>query len=115
MVIYSQKDKNGAHVPHAKIEKWINEKTSFIDTGLAFFQVAEGRLLSLAVSMYESGYYSSNLLFKSIKKGSDLGKTPVREILPLRLKLNHKRAKKLGIKFPYKLLIYAEKSEKLEI
>jgi len=112
MVIYSQKNKKGEHVDYKVIEKWINKNTNFIDIGLAFFQVDAGRLLSLASSFYESGHYSANLLFNSIKEGKDLGKYPLRKHLPLRLKLNHARAKKLGIEFPYEILVYAETSEK---
>lgn len=112
MTLYSQRDAQDKHVSQVEIDKWIRAKTSFVDVGLSFFQVQDGRLMSLAGSMRESGFYATSLIFRSINEGFNLSSVPIRTMLPLRLILNHERAKRLGVKFSYDILTYAEETDR---
>lgn len=111
---YSYRNENGTPISYDKINNWIFENTNFIDMGLiAFHMDKKGRLFGLASSAEEMGNYSATLLFKAILAKKDPSTYGIREQLPLNLYLNHDRAKKLGITFPFEILSYAKTFEAL--
>lgn len=105
---YTLKDKNGNHVDYNTIDDWIYNNTKLLDIGSSTFQIKNGRFLSLASSAFEVGYYSANLLFKSIREGKTPKHYGIRKELPLQLTFNFQKAKHLNIKLPLKLISYSK-------
>ena len=108
--IYSFRDRLGRPVSYKEINEWLTHHTDFLDVGASMFNVKLGRLISLASSEEEMGYYTANSLFSGLKSGKDISEIPIRQHLPLQLTINHTRADKLGVSFPYELLVYAANS-----
>lgn len=108
--IYSFRDKFGKAVSYKEINEWLTHQTDFLDVGASMLNVKLGRLISLASSEEEMGYYTANSLFKGLKSGKDINEIPIRQHLPLQLTINHARAGKLGVTFPYEILVYAGNS-----
>ncbi len=104
-------DSNSRSVNYTEVDQWVNENTRFLDAGLVSFHVKNGRLISLAGSDYENGFYAGELLFKALTTGIDISKFGVRRFVPLQLQLNHKRAKQIRVTFPFEILSYALSSE----
>lgn len=107
---YTFKDRRGRPIHHSTIDDWIFHNTHLIDAGLLAFPVRYGRLLSLASDAEEVGYFCAGQLFQALLSGRDPSLLPIREFMPLKLVLNHERARELGVTFPFEILTYASSS-----
>jgi len=110
---YTFTDNKDEHVYYRDVDRWINENTNFIDAGIASFHVKNGRMLSLASSADEIGYYCAQKLFEAIKRRIDPSDMGIREYMPLQLILNRSRADKIGVQMPYDILSYARDVNRL--
>lgn len=113
VAFYTYKDDQGNPVDYREIDKWVLRNTAFVDAGVASFHVKNGRLLSLASSAEETGYYCATILFDALHDEKDPGSIPIRIHLPLKLMINHDRAAQLLLSIPFEILSYAANSQDL--
>lgn len=102
-------------VSYEEIDLWISENTRLIDSGIIAFHMKgkAGRLLGLAASATEMGAYSSRLIFEAFEKNIDPAQLRVRRYLPLEVRINKERAKKLNIEIPIEILSYAKSANEI--
>lgn len=110
---FSYRSKNGEIVPYGTIDEWIDKNTSFLDAGLDVYQAKKGRVLSIAASPEEMGYYAAGRLLEGLSRKMDVSRFGIRKYNPLFLMVNRKRAKKLGLSIPYEVYVY-EKAANLQ-
>lgn len=112
--LYTLRDSVGNHVHYEAIDEWLRESTHLMDTGIVSFQVRHGgRLLALAATDHEIGYYAASQIFKAIKNKTDPSELPIRKYLPLKLVINFKRQKYLNLSIPFEILSYVHNIEDL--
>lgn len=110
---YTYKDLNNNNVYYRKVDEWVSQNTAIVDAGIASFHVKNGRLLSLASSANEIGYFCASQLFHALNSQRDPSEYPIRKYLPLKLVINNDRAKQLNIEIPFDILSYANDVKKL--
>ena len=105
---YTYRDSSGRPVSYHDIDQWVSDNTSFLDVGTADFNVKNGRLLSLASSGEELGFYVANQLFKALQEEKDPNVFPIRRYIPLQLTFNQEKLVRLKIDLPYEIVSYAQ-------